>query len=185
MGKHIVIIEGSPRVAKNTDRIVGAFLCGAQEAGHTTYKLSLAKNRINGCVHCMQCGKNGYCVQKDAMEAFYPELERADLVVFASPIYFWQISSQMKAAIDRLYALYTMGRLPRGDAGKDMMTFLVCGDADPAAAADAQAFFSGVFEKRLGWKNVGTLVVSGTSRPDFDLEKEGYLQKAHDLGAGI
>ncbi len=185
MGKHIVVIEGSPRVAKNTDRLVGAFLRGAQEAGHTTYKLSLAKNRINGCVHCMQCGKNGYCVQKDAMEALYPELERADLVVFASPIYFWQITSQMKAAIDRLYALYTMGRLPRGDAGKDMMTLLVCGDADPAAAADAQAFFSGVFEKRLGWKNAGTLVVSGTSRPDFDLEKEGFLQRAFDLGASL
>ena len=69
MGKHIVVIEGSPRVAKNTDRVVGAFLRGAQEAGHTTYKLSLAKNRVNGCIHCMQCGKNGYALTAEAEQA--------------------------------------------------------------------------------------------------------------------
>ena len=185
MAKHIVVGTGSPRTGKNTDRAADAFVQGAQQAGHTVYKFSLAQHRVGGCIHCMQCSKQGYCVQKDGMEEVYPQIEKADLILFATPIYFWHITAQMKAFIDRLYALYTMGRFPKNETGKEMGLLLVAGDSDPSVAQAPLSFFENVFGKRLGWLNKGTLLIAGTSRAGFDLEQEGFLQKAFDLGASI
>lgn len=181
MAKNIVVVTASPRVGKFTDKAADAFIEGAKSAGHSVKKFSLAKNRVGGCLHCMQCGKNGYCSQKDGMEEFYPMYEEADVIVFASPIYFWHITAQMKAFIDRLYTFYVTKTFSK----KEMAVILVSGGKGESMSEEAVSFFKNVFEKRIGWTSHGTLLIDGTTPPDFDLEKAGFAQKAFDFGASI
>ncbi len=176
MSKKIIVVDGSPRVGKNTDLLTDAFAEGARAAGHEVLKVSLAKTPVAPCRHCMACGKNGFCSQKDAMEALYPELESCDTIVFASPIYFWHITAQTKAFIDRLYALYVMGRFPR----KELKVILVSGGQGDDMTNNAEQFFRDVFLSRIHWTDGGFLKVHGTSAKDFDLSED--LKRAFEFG---
>ena len=100
---NIVVLSGSPRKGANTDTMVDAFAETAREGGHTVEVIRVAGKKIDGCLGCQYCfAHEGACVQKDDM---------ADVleVVFASPIYWFDITAQEKAAIDRLYAFGATG----------------------------------------------------------------------------
>ncbi len=102
----IAILNGSPR-AKNTAAMISAFAEGAKEAGHEVEILPVGKMNIGGCRACEYChGKGeGVCIQKDDMEKLMPAYKEADMVVFASPIYYFGMSAQLAAAIQRVYAI--------------------------------------------------------------------------------
>ena len=180
MSKRILVIDGSPRPGKNTDRLCDAFIQGAEAAGNTAVKFRVAGKKIGGCIHCMQCYKNGPCAQKDDMIPLYDEIEQADMIVLASPIYFWQITAQTKAVIDRMYALYVAGRFKV----KDTAAIFVSG-GDASCCDEAVSFYRNVIVNRLHWNDKGLLLAPGTSAPGFDLEAGGFIQKACDLGASI
>ena len=180
MSKRILVIDGSPRPGKNTDRLCDAFIQGAEAAGNTAVKFRVAGKKIGGCIHCMQCYKNGPCAQKDDMIPLYDEIERADMIVLASPIYFWQITAQTKAVIDRMYALYVAGRFK----AKDTAAIFVSG-GDASCCDEAVSFYRNVIVNRLHWNDKGLLLAPGTSAPGFGLEAGGFIQKACDLGASI
>lgn len=175
---HILVIDGSPRVGKNTDLMCDAFIAGAATKGHTATKFRVAGKKINGCIHCMQCYKNGPCSQKDDMIPLYDEIEKADMIVLASPIYFWHITAQTKAVIDRMYALYVAGRFKAKDTAA---IFVSGGDLD--CSDEAVSFYENVILKKLHWNDRGVLRVARTGRDDYDLE--AYKQKAFDLGASL
>ena len=102
---NIVVLSGSPRKGANTDTMVEAFAETAREAGHTVEVVRVASKKIAGCLGCQYCFTHeGTCVQKDDMANVIESLKGADMVVFASPIYWFDITAQEKAAIDRLYA---------------------------------------------------------------------------------
>ncbi|MBE6441594.1 MAG: flavodoxin family protein [Desulfovibrio desulfuricans] len=107
MNKNILILNGSPRMKGNTAMLCDAFAKGAQEAGHAVTRFDLQKMDIRGCLGCMKGGKDSAspCVQKDDMEKIYPAYVRADIVVLASPLYYWSVSGQLKTAFDRLFAV--------------------------------------------------------------------------------
>ena len=107
MAKKIVILNGSPRLNGNTAELIKAFTAGAEENGHTVIRFDLDRMNIHGCKGCLCGGKNpdSPCVQKDDMEKVYPEYKSCDLLVLASPMYYWGISGQLKCAIDRLFAV--------------------------------------------------------------------------------
>lgn len=107
MGKNILILNGSPRMKGNTAMLCDAFTKGAQEAGHAVTRFDLQKMDIRGCLGCMKGGKDSAnpCVQKDDMGKIYPAYVRADIVVLASPLYYWSVSGQLKTAFDRLFAV--------------------------------------------------------------------------------
>ena len=107
MGKKIIVLNGSPRKNGNTSALVKAFREGAESAGHTVTEFWLGGMKINGCRGCCAGGKNpeSPCVQKDDMEQIYPAYKEADVVVLASPLYYWTISGQLKCAFDRLFAV--------------------------------------------------------------------------------
>lgn len=111
----IVVLSGSPRKGANTDTMVEAFAETAREAGHTVEVVRVASKKIAGCLGCQYCfAHEGTCVQKDDMADVIESLKGADMVVFASPIYWFDITAQEKAAIDRLYAFGATGsRSPR------------------------------------------------------------------------
>ena len=102
----ILVLNGSPRRNGNTASLVAAFCEGAESQGNTIEVLNLGNMKINGCLACEFChGKgNGKCVQADDMQAVYPKLAAADMVVFASPVYYWSFSGQMQSCITRFYA---------------------------------------------------------------------------------
>lgn len=107
MSKNIIILNGSPRLKGNTAMLCDAFIQGAESAGHAVTRFDLQKMNIHGCLGCMKGGKDpaSPCVQKDDMEKIYPAYKKADLVVLASPLYYWSVSAQLKAAFDRLFAV--------------------------------------------------------------------------------
>lgn len=106
MSKKVLVLVGSPRKHGNTDRLADEFIRGAQESGHETEKVLLRDRKINGCLGCGACQRNGgQCVQKDDMQELYDKWLDADVVVLASPVYFYTWSSQMKAVLDRTFSI--------------------------------------------------------------------------------
>lgn len=107
MGKKIVILNGSPRKNGNTSELTAFFRKGAEKNENTVTEFFLGDMNINGCKGCFGGGKNceSPCVQKDDMEKIYPVYIEADIVVLASPLYYWTISGHLKCAFDRLFAV--------------------------------------------------------------------------------
>lgn len=101
-------LMGSPRTPGNTDLLLTAFLEGAQAKGAAVLKVDVPSKHIEPCRGCRFCEKEGYCIQqKDDMVEMNHLLRRADLVVLATPIFFYGPSAQMKALIDRSQALWS------------------------------------------------------------------------------
>ena len=105
--KHIVILSGSPRKNGNTNLLCRQFQKGAEEAGHSVRFIPLAEKRIGFCRACDVCMRNGgACIQKDDMENILCAFQQADVVVLATPVYFYGVSAQMKTFIDRTYPIW-------------------------------------------------------------------------------
>ena len=102
----IAILNGSPR-NENTAAMVEAFRQGAEAAGHTVEVLHVGKMKINGCLACEYChGKGeGKCIQKDDLEKIMPAYLESDMIVFASPIYYFAPTAQLEAALQRVYCI--------------------------------------------------------------------------------
>ena len=102
----IAILNGSPR-KQNTEAMVNAFAEGAKEAGHEVEILHVGKMKIAGCLGCEYChGKGeGKCIQKDDMEKLMPAYLESDMIVFASPIYYFSMTAQLEAALQRVYCI--------------------------------------------------------------------------------
>lgn len=100
----IVVLNGSPRKGGNTEIMAEQFAETARKK-HDVQILNVARMDIHGCLGCGACYKHqGVCVQKDDMVQVFDALRDADLVVFASPIYWFDLTAQLKTTIDRLYA---------------------------------------------------------------------------------
>lgn len=106
MAKKVLILMGSPRKHGNCDRLSDAFIRGAEEKGAQAEKVYLKEQEIKDCLGCCACQKNGgICVQKDDMQKIYDKMKAADIIVFASPVYFYTWTSLMKRALDRTIAV--------------------------------------------------------------------------------
>lgn len=106
--KNILILSSSPRRGGNSDILCDEFLRGAREAGHTVEKIFLRDKTINYCTGCSTCSLHGKpCPQKDDMPEILDKMIAADIIVMATPVYFYTMSAQMKTLIDRCCGLYT------------------------------------------------------------------------------
>lgn len=105
MSKNILILSGSPRIGGNSDVLCDQFLKGAQEAGNQVEKINVATRKIGCCRACYYCKDHaGACVVKDDMSAILTKMLEADVIVMASPVYFYSVDAQLKALIDRSVA---------------------------------------------------------------------------------
>ena len=107
MSKKVLVISASPRKAGNSEMLCDQFILGAKEAGNKTEKIFLRDKEINYCVACEGCRENGVCVQKDDMAEILVKMIDADVIVMATPVYFYTMDAQMKTLIDRTVARYT------------------------------------------------------------------------------
>ena len=98
----ITVLNGSPR-KQNTAAMVDAFCEGAKEAGHEVEVLHVGKMKIGGCMGCEYC--EGKCIQKDDMDKVMAAYLDADMIVYASPVYYFDVTAQLSAAMQRVYAI--------------------------------------------------------------------------------
>ena len=106
----ILVLSGSPRLQGNTAAMVDAFARGARESGHQVEIIDVCRKKIAGCMACEYCRQKGsgherQCVQQDDMQAVYPLLDEAEMILLASPVYYHSFSGQLQCAINRIYAL--------------------------------------------------------------------------------
>lgn len=106
MTKNIIIISSSPRKGGNSDKLCDEFIKGAKETGKKTEKIFLKDYKINHCLGCMKCQETGSCIQKDDMGKILEKIEKAEVLVLATPVYFDTISGQLKTFIDRTCSRY-------------------------------------------------------------------------------
>ena len=100
-------IYGSPRKKGNTDQLLDRAIEGAESAGAEVSRIYVRDLKMNGCIECGGCDKTGKCVVEDDMQKVYPLLEEADVIFLASPIFFYGMTSQVKALVDRCQAMWS------------------------------------------------------------------------------
>ena len=105
--KNVLILSGSPRRNGNSDMLCDRFTLGAREAGHNVEKIFLRDRKIGYCTGCDYCFKTHKCSQKDDMAEIIEKMIQADVLVFATPVYFYSMDAQMKTLIDRTLPRYT------------------------------------------------------------------------------
>jgi multimeric flavodoxin WrbA len=181
MSKSILILKGSPRKNGNSATLADQVFAGAKKAGAEVESIYLSGLEINPCDACDACqGGNDGCIVQDDMQTLYPKLENADVIIIASPIYYFTITAQIKAFIDRWYALETdHGSVLKG---KELAIALVYGDTDLYTSGGINAIHT--FEsiaRYIGLKISG--MVYGTAEHLGDAEKQPELMaKAFQLG---
>lgn len=175
----IVVITGSPHRHGTSALLADKFIQGAQEAGHEVFRFDAAFADLHPCLGCRKCRTTDQgCVHKDDMEVLNPHLLAADLVAFASPIYYYDWTAQLKTAIDRFYANSPALRHPKKTA-----LLLTMEDDTMASAAGAILSYEGM-TNFLHWHRVGVL----SALDCLDLEamaKTDYPQQAYELGKSL
>ena len=148
----IAILNGSAR-AENTAAMAEAFRQGAEAAGHEVEVLHVGRMKINGCLGCEYChGKGeGACIQKDDMEKIMPAYRECDMIVFASPIYYFSMTAQLEAALQRVYCI--------GKPAKAAKAALLLSSA--SGAYDAAITQYKTFTGYVGMRDMGILTATG------------------------
>jgi len=180
----IVGISGSPRRKGNTERLVSEVLEGATEAGGEAMLFSVADGDIAGCTGCMRCRRVPRCSIDDRMTLIYDAVMQADVVVFSSPVYMGQMTSQAKAVVDRLYALLNNDGTPRFRQGTTLLPLFT-------QAQENLELYSPYFNlcdelfTHMGFE-VMTPVVAGGTRMKGEIERQkDLLASAREMGRKI
>ena len=177
MSKKIIVLNGSSRKNGNTSALVR----GAEQAGNTVTVFDLSNMQINGCKGCFGGGKNpdSPCVQKDDMEKIYPAYKEADVLVLASPLYYWTISGQLKTAFDRLFAVAECDANYRNPQKKTVLLMA----AEGYGFEESQYWYDQL-ERHLGWKSLGKVLCGGVMEIG-DIKGKKELEDAYRLGSSI
>lgn len=166
---NILLLNGSPRPLGKTEQMIRAFKEGLDRDKHNLTAVDVCRKNIKGCIACEYCHTkgNGQCAQKDDMQEVYEALKKADMLILASPIYYHNLSGQLKCTIDRFYAIGTKENLPNL---KKVAMLLASGSPDMYEGA----LFSlkGDFEDFLGLENVGVFTACGEEEQDLTVSEE-------------
>lgn len=168
---NITTVLGSPRKKGNTNRVLGWVEETLRDAGHLVDRLNLVDYKINGCKGCFTCKKSEAeigCPQKDEAKVVLSQLMVSDAVIYATPIYFWGPTAQMKTLIDRHCGLVTGFGDPTWHSlmeGKHTGLVVTCEDA-PEEAADLTVELFKRLAHYLKCHYSGELLIPGTSTPD-------------------
>lgn len=158
---NIVMITGSPRRNGNSFAMAEAFAAKARQSGHTVRRFDAAFMKIDGCRACETCYTTGKaCTFDDDFNTIASAILEADAVVYAMPVYWYSIPSQIKGVIDRIYSLVVGGKQI---AGKKCALIACCEEAD-ASVMDGVRIPVERSAALLGWEMVGEVLVPGVFR---------------------
>lgn len=168
----IAVLNGSPKTG-NTAAMVKAFEEGAKAAGHEVEVLHVGKMKINGCLGCEYCHTKGEgkCVQKDDMEKVMPAYLDADMIVYASPVYYFDVTAQLSAAMQRVYAI--------GKPAKAMKAALLLSSGSPNTGSGAVATYKNMLAY-MGIEDAGIITAAGEENGS-----EAKLAEIRDFAAKL
>lgn len=169
---NVVSIFSGPRKKGNTATVLSWVEAELKSHGHQVERINLTSKKLNGCISCYKCKDNlnePGCVQKDDGPFIIDQMVASDIVIYASPLYYWGFSSQMKALIDRCYCLY------RGACGTPAHTSFVEGQRQALIVTAADPFENNAeqvltaFQRMLVYNkthSAGELLVCNSTTPD-------------------
>lgn len=179
MSKKVLILSTSLRKNSNSEALAEAFAKGAKEAGNTVKTISLRGKSIAFCKGCLACQKIGKCAISDDANEIAAEMEKSDVIVWATPIYYYEMSGQMKTLIDRTNSLY-----PSDYAFRDIYLLT-------AAAEDEEGVDERTIHGLNGWiacyekaRLTGTVFAGGVNEAG-EITGHPALKKAYDMATSI
>ncbi len=179
MAKKVLIVSASPRKGGNSDLLCDQFLLGANEAGNHAEKIFLREKRINHCVACGACqGNGGTCVQKDDMAEVLDKMIAADVIVMATPVYFYTMNGQMKTLIDRTYSRYTK------ISDKEMYFIVTAADGRKPAMERTLEGFRGFTSCLPGAREKGIIYGTGAWKAG-DIKGSQAMIQAYEMGKKV
>lgn len=180
MGKKVIIISSSSRKGGNSDILCDEFQKGAQEAGHDIEKIFLKDKKINYCSGCGFCNTNNYtaCSQKDDMNEILEKIIKADVIVMATPVYFYTMCAQMKTFIDRWCARYTH------ITGKEFYFIITAADGNESALYRTLDEFRGLLDCLSSPVEKGVIFGSGVWQKG-DVLGTDYPNRAYEMGKNL
>jgi multimeric flavodoxin WrbA len=181
--KLITIINGSPRINGNTDIIIKELMETIHPDAAEVEVFKLRDMNINDCLGCYGCMKNGQCVQKDDMTKIYDSLERSEVIVFASPIYWGTVPGTMKKLIDRLFAYY-FGENRTRLKGKKAITIAPLNQLAKEETDMIQKTYKMIFDS-YGILSAGEYYFHGVMEKGRIAEIPEYLQTIKEIGNKI
>lgn len=176
----ITVLTGSPHKKGTTALMTERFIAAAEKNGNEVTKVDTAFLNVKPCLACDYCiAHDGECVQKDDMDKVRKAVLEADMVVISTPVYYFGMSAQIKAAIDRFYAFndQLLGMK------KKAVLISACGDAEDWVPVAIRKHYETVC-RYLNWESVGELVAEGVYTRE-DIEKTDYPQQAEKLGEKV
>jgi multimeric flavodoxin WrbA len=179
VNKKVLVISSSPRRGGNSDLLCDQFVNGSTEAGHPAEKIFLKDKKINYCTGCGTCIDRGKkCSQKDDMAEVLDKMVAADVIVMATPVYFYTMCAQMKTLIDRTCARYTEIK------NKEFYFIVTAADTNNRAMERTLEEFRGFTNCLDGANEKG--IVYGTGAWNMgDIKKSVSMNVAYELGKAI
>ena len=175
MHKKVIILSASPRKNGNSDLLCNEFYKGAMDSGHDVEKIFLADKHIEYCRGCGICNKTNRCIIDDDMAAILDKLLSADIIVMASPVYFYTINGQMKTLIDRIVPQYTNLR------EKDFYFIITAADSAKANMQRTIECFRGLLDCLEKPKEKGVIYGIGLWEKG-DVMQSNLLSEAYTMG---
>ncbi len=179
MSKRVLILSGSPRNGGNSDILCDEFMKGAKDAGNDVEKIRVASKKIAPCTGCYYCSDHGgECVFKDDMAEVLQKMIDADVLVLASPVYFYSVCAQLKAVIDRTVARWLEVK------NKEFYYIVTMADTDNSSADTAIACFRGYADCVEGAAEKGVIIGSGVY--DFgEVKNTQAIKDAYNMGKNV
>lgn len=178
MSKKVLILSASPRKQGNSDILCDEFALGAREAGHEVEKVRIAEKNIGYCRGCYACKDTGICAIKDDMAELLQIMIDADVIVFASPVYFYSVDAQLKAVIDRTVARWLEVK------NKELYYIVTAADKEKESAETTLACLRGYADCVEGAKEMGVIYGMGAYEKGEILNTPAMLQ-AREMGRGV
>ncbi len=177
--KKVIVISTSLRHGSNSDLLADKFVEGAQAAGHEVEKISLVGKDIQFCKGCLACQQLGRCVINDDVNGIMDKVLKADVVAWATPIYYYEMSGQMKTLIDRMNAMY-----PLDYQFRDIYLMTTAAEGEEQVPKRAEAGLTGWIDCYPKSRLAGTIFCGGVNSAR-DIEGNPRLQEAYELGNNI
>lgn len=179
MSKKILILSTSPRKGGNSDTLAEEFAKGAQEAGHEVEKIGLWDKTIGFCRGCLACQKTKRCVIHDDADIIAQKMQTADVIVFVTPIYYYEMSGQMKTMLDRGNPLYSSDY-----AFREIYLLATAADADESAMDGAIKGLEG-WIACFGKARMAGTVFGGGADAIGTIKGNSALMKAYEMGKTV
>lgn len=175
----ILVIKSSPHKKGSSNLLAEHFIQGAEEAGHQVSIFDAARADLHPCLGCDGCGMSGPCCQKDDMTQLREEILRSDMVVFATPLYYFSMSAQLKTVIDRFYSFN--GKL----SAKGLKTVLIVAawDSNDWTMKDIKSYYETLCSY-LNFKNQGMILGTGCGTVSMTKGTK-YPKLAYELGKSL